>query len=319
MNTMTFASTVTPIRFARFIAALALIALAVSGCVSGGTSTPSGRAFTSPDRAVDSLVAAVRSGSPAGINDVLGPDANELVHSGDAVQDKNRAERFLALYDQEHELVPADDGSVWLCIGESEWPFAIPLVKGGKAEAWRFDTERGKEEILNRWVGENELSAIQVCLAIVDAEQDYAARPMPGGGCPEYAAKVISDPGKTNGLYWEAKNGERESPLGELVASAAEEGYEPGTHEPYHGYYYRILTAQGPSADGGAYDYLVNGKLIGGFAVIARPAAYGTSGVKTFIVNHEGTVCESDLGPKTDQLAKAIKSFDPGPEWQKVE
>lgn len=316
-----------------FFTALILIGIAGAGCTPhhkhqartpltrSVLDTSNSRRFASPAEAADSLAAAVRSGVPDHIKDVLGPDAEELVRSGDPVQDDNHEARFTTLYDERHELIPVgDDGNtVALCIGKSQWPFAIPLVKDSTTGMWRFDTARGKDEIINRRIGDNELSAIQVCLAIVDAEYDYVARPIHGTGWPQYADRFISDEGKTNGLFWRTGPNDSPSPLGPLVGAAAEEGYTPGTHLPYHGYFYRILTAQGPHADGGAYDYMMDGKLVAGFAIIARPAYYGVSGVMTFIVNHDGVVYQRNLGPETDTIAKAIKTFDPDSGWQKVE
>jgi len=228
------------------------------------------------------------------------------------------------LYDDKHELVEGSepDAPYTLLVGESSWPFPIPVVKG--KSGWYFDTAEGKDEILNRRIGRNELSAIQVCLAIVDAQREYARRDPAGTGLPVYAEKFNSDPGTRNGLYWPAKEGEEKSPLGELVAKASEEGYksarnESGEQVPYHGYHYRILTSQGQSAPGGARDYIVEGKLIGGFGVVAWPDQYGNSGIMTFITNQDGVVYQKDLGPSTPKLAESMAAFDPGEGWKKAE
>jgi hypothetical protein len=206
-------------------------------------------------------------------------------------------------------------------VGSEDWPFPIPLVK--KDEYWFFDTMAGKEEILNRRIGRNELNAIQVCLAYVDAQREYVLKDRDGNKLLEYAQKFISSKGKKNGLYWEVKEGEKLSPLGPLVAKAAKEGYigrKPvGKHTPYHGYYYKILKAQGKNAPGGEYDYIVKEKMIGGFASVAYPAEYGNSGVMTFIVNHDGVVYEKDLGKETEKIATAMKKFDPDKTWKKAE
>jgi hypothetical protein len=205
-----------------------------------------------------------------------------------------------------------------LIVGKNEWPFAIPLVQ--KNGRWIFDTAAGKEEILNRRIGRDELDTIQTMLAIVDAQREYA-RETYENGVREYAQKFASDPGTKNGLFWEAKEGEAASPLGPLIAEAREEGYfakQSGGPVPYHGYYYRMLTGQGEHAEEGAYSYIVNGKMIGGFAVVAYPADYGNSGVMTFIVNHDGVVYQEDLGPDTEQEAMAMKLFDPDKTWTKV-
>jgi hypothetical protein len=207
-----------------------------------------------------------------------------------------------------------------LQIGAEEWPFPIPIVKRG--EKWSFDTGKGKEELINRRIGRNELNTIQTCLAYVDAQREYVVKDRDGDGLFEYAQKLRSDPGKKNGLYWEAKTSEGQSPLGPLFAAAQEKGYSKaagGKPVPYHGYYYRILTAQGKSAPDGAYDYLVRGNMIGGFALVAYPAKYGASGIMTFIVNHDGVVYQKDLGKKTEKAAQAMKVFNPDSTWKKVE
>lgn len=208
-----------------------------------------------------------------------------------------------------------------LNIGEKDWPFPVPLVK--KGGQWFFDTKAGKEEILNRRIGENELSTVQTLLAIVDAQREYAMNDRDNDGIREYAEKFGSDPGKRNGLYWETPSGEEPSPLGELVADARAEGYRrSGSKQgpiPFHGYYFRILTKQGKHSAGGAFDYVVNNNMIGGFAVVAYPAAYGSSGVMTFMVNHEGVVYEKNLGKNTATTARAMKWFDPDKTWKKVE
>ena len=208
-----------------------------------------------------------------------------------------------------------------LTVGEKDWPFPIPLVK--KGDQWIFDTIAGKEEILDRRIGENELSTVQTLLAVVDAQREYARNDSNKNGIREYAQKFMSDAGKKNGLYWETKPGEEPSPLGELVAEARAEGYggtgSKHSRIPFHGYYFRMLKKQGRHAAGGAYDYVVKDKMIGGFAVLAYPAAYGSSGVMTFIVNHDGAVYEKNLGPNTAKTAQAMDSFDPDKTWKKVE
>jgi len=211
-------------------------------------------------------------------------------------------------------------------VGKDDFPFPIPIVK--KGQLWFFDTQAGKEEILNRRIGRNELSTIQACLAYVDAQREYARRDREAGSLMEYAQRFASSPGKKDGLYWETKEGESPSPLGPLVAQAVKEGYKKKEDEkqakgqtliPYHGYYYKILKAQGNNAPGGAYDYVVKGKMIGGFAMVAYPAQYGVSGVMTFVVNHDGVVYEKDLGKETEKIASAMKKFDPDKTWKKAE
>jgi Protein of unknown function (DUF2950) len=202
-----------------------------------------------------------------------------------------------------------------LIMGREDWPFPIPLVR--KDGTWRFDTAAGREEILYRRIGRNELDAIETCLAYVDAQQEYAERGVAGNGV--YAQRIVSRPGKKDGLYWPAQSGTDESPLGELAASAAAEGYRAGQQRaPYHGYYYKVLTRQGPNAPGGALDYVVRGNMIGGFALVAYPAEYRNSGVMTFLVSHQGNVYEKDLGPDTARIAAGMTAFNPDNSWRRV-
>lgn len=279
------------------------------------------RTFAAPEEAVKGLLAAARAEDVRELLNILGPDAKEIISSGDEVADKNGRELFVRMYDENHNLAGQGDARVLLEVGKDQWPFPIPIVK--EAGAWRFDTREGKQEMLTRRIGKNELSAIQACLAYFDAQREYAAMGGDGRGLPEYAQKFLSEPGKKDGLYWEAREGEAQSPLGALFAAAQERGYArktPGQRpSPYLGYYYRILTAQGKNAPGGAHSYLVNGRMVGGFALIAYPAEYGVSGVMTFMVSHDGVVYEKDLGRKTGTVAPVVKAFDPDPSWRKVE
>jgi hypothetical protein len=276
------------------------------------------REFASPEEAVTALVKAVKAGDQKALVNILGPEGRALVFSGDPVADKNARQHFGAEYDQAHRL-EGGNGKVVLYVGQDGFPFPIPLVPDGIA--WRFDTRAGKEEILNRRIGKNELATIQVCLAYVDAQREYYSEDRNADGLREYATRFASTPGKRDGLFWPTKPGEKSSPLGPLVATARAEGYrkgQGGAPVPYHGYYYRILTAQGPAAPDGAYDYLVRGHMIGGFALVAFPAQYGVSGVMTFIVNHAGIVYEKDLGPSTSAIAEGMRRFNPDPTWKKV-
>jgi hypothetical protein len=276
------------------------------------------KTFGTPEAAVEALVKALRDGSEKELLAIFGPGSEKLVSSGDPVDDRERREDFVRLYGEANRLEQAADKKLIVHIGKNDWPFPIPIVKTG--DNWRFDTEQGKEEILNRRVGENENDAIQTCLAIVDAQREYAAADRDGDGLLAYAQKFYSTKGKTDGLYWEVKPGEKSSPLGPLVAKAQGEGYMPGEKPaPYNGYFFRMLTAQGKSAKGGAYSYLAKGMMMGGFAVVAYPAMYAVSGVKTFIVNHDGVVYQKDLGPKTVKLAKSMKTYNPDKTWEKVE
>jgi hypothetical protein len=300
------------------VALAVLVVFSVGGRVDAAVVNQKG--FSTPDEAVKALIASVKSNNVQEMLAILGPEAKEVIASGDPVTDKVRLEKFIAKYDAKNSLSTAGDKAE-LVIGEQDWPFPIPLVKNG--EQWVFDTAAGKEEILNRRIGENELATIQTMLAIVDAQREYAMKDRDGNSLLEYASKFRSDPGKKNGLFWETKEGEEPSPMGELVASAKAEGYSPDARnkspQPYQGYYFRMLNKQGKNAAGGAFAYSVQGKQIGGFAVIAYPATYGNSGVMTFVVNHDGLVLQKDLGPGTKKTVKAITTFDPDTSWKKAE
>jgi Protein of unknown function (DUF2950) len=276
------------------------------------------KTFSSPEEGVKALIDAVRKNDMKGILEILGSDAKSILESGDPVADNEGRKRFVKFYDEANKLVKSGETEMVLELGKDEWPFPIPLVK--ESNGWRFDTEEGKEEIINRRIGRNELDVIQVCLAIVDAEREYYQRDPDGDKLLQYAQKLISTKGKRDGLYWESKPGEEPSPVGSFVAQARAEGYKGagGKPVPYHGYYYKLLTGQGKDAPGGAYDYLVRGKMIGGFGVVAYPAQYGSSGIMTFIVNHDGVVYQKDLGPKTASVAQSMTKFNPDKTWTAV-
>jgi len=277
--------------------------------------------FTSPGEAVKALAEATKGNNTKELLAILGPAGKELIFSGDKVADQAGRDRFVKAYEEMNKLVKENDQKIILHVGNGDWPFPIPIVK--KGEYWLFDTIAGKEEILNRRIGRNELNAIQVCLAYVDAQRDYVLKDRNQYKVLEYAQRLISRKEEKNGLYWEVKEGEPQSPLGPLIAKAAKEGYSGekpvGRRTPYHGYYYRILKSQGKNASGGEYDYVVNGKMIGGFALVAYPAEYGDSGIMTFIVNQDGVVYENNLGKETEKIAAAMKKFDPDKTWKKVE
>jgi len=279
------------------------------------------KTFKSPGEAVKALSDAIKGNDEKELLAIFGPAGKELISSGDVVADQAGRGRFVKAYEEMNKLVNENDEKIILHVGSQDWPFPIPLVK--KDEHWFFDTMAGREEVLNRRIGRNELNAIQVCLAYVDAQREYVLKDRDGDRLLEYAQKFISEKGKKNGLYWEVKEGKKLSPLGPLVAKAAKEGYigkkSSGKHTPYHGYYYKILKAQGKNAPGGEYDYMVKDKMIGGFALAAYPAEYGNSGVMTFIVNHEGVVYEKDLGKDTEKIATTMKKFDPDKIWKKAE
>ena len=274
------------------------------------------RSFSSPEVAVTSLVDAVRASDTQEMLAILGAGSRELIFSGDDVADSIGRKKFVKAYDRMNTLQKVSADKVTLCIGKDNWPLPIPIVKTGNM--WVFDAEQGKQEILNRRIGRNELHVMDVLHAYTDAQHEYASRDCRGGGVVEFAQKLISTQGKRDGLYWEVKEGEKESPLGPLVAQAAKEGYADADLSPFHGYYFRILKGQGEHAQGGAYDYVVKGKMILGFALIAYPAEYGNSGVMTFIVNQEGSIHEKDLGKDTTRMAEEMKIFDPDKTWKMV-
>jgi len=279
---------------------------------------PKPRVFPTADAAAKALVEAARAKSAQELLAIVGVDAKSWLSSGDAIADANDWAQFVAAYDEKNRLEMSGEARAVLDVGNDDWPFPAPIVK--RADGWAFDAAAGREEILNRRVGRNELDAMQTLLAISDAQREYAAGDPDGNGYPDYAKRIASTHGKKDGLYWATKDNEAESPLGPLVAAASREGYgKEGAPKPspYHGYYYRLLTSQGNDAAGGAYDYMVEGKLLGGFAVVAWPATYGVSGVMTFIVNHEGVVYEKDLGAQTAEKALNMKQFNPDAGWKK--
>ena len=302
-----------------FLAAVVVSAIFIFAGVTADAALKQ-KVFATPEEAVKAVVTAARNNDDKEMIAIFGQSAKDLIFSGDAVADKERRELLLRKYDEKNGLVQKDGNMVFV-IGKDDWPLPIPLVK--KGGSWFFDTDKGREEVLNRRIGENELSTIQTMLAIVDAQREYAMKDPDGNGMPDYAEKFMSDPGKKNGLYWETKEGEEPSPLGPILTQARKSGYrekKPGGNPvPFHGYYYRILKAQGKNAAGSAYNYVLKGRMIGGFAVIASPARYGNSGVMTFLVNHDGVVYQKDLGKNTEKEAKAIKKFDPDKTWKKVE
>ena len=302
-----------------------VVLICLAGCASKENKTASTdqpqTTYASADQAVAEAIEALRANDRAALTRIFGPEADELLDSGDEVADRNRIQKFLALYDEKHQLQPEKDGKMVLVVGKTDWPMPVPVAKDESGK-WRFDTEAGKEEMLNRRIGQNELDVIQVCEAIVDAQKEYAIADPDNNGIPEYAMKIVSDPGRKNGLYWPTAEGETPSPLGPLVAGAVEQGYgPPSTTTPgtYHGYRYRLLKSQGPNAEGGALDYVIHGQMIGGFAVVAYPADYGNSGIMTFMTNYKGVIYQKDLGDQTDDLVAAMTRYDPDSSWTKVE
>jgi len=276
---------------------------------------PGQKTFSSPEDASKALVAAAQSNDEKTMLEILGPDGKQIVSSGDEIEDAHNRANFVRRYQEMHRLVKEPDGTTILYIGAENWPTPIPLVN--KGNSWFFDTDAGKKEILYRRVGRNEISTIRVCQELVAAEKEYYSTQH-----NEYAQKIFSDEGQNNGLYWKVADGEPQSPIGPLVASAVAEGYvkgRAGPPTPYHGYLYHVLTSQGKNSPGGAKSYIVNGKMVGGFAFVAYPAEYRSSGVMTFIVNQDGIVYQKDLGKKTDVLGKAMKEYNLNSTWQKAE
>ena len=276
--------------------------------------------FKTPADVFTALVAGARSDDTRALLAILGPEGDSLVVSGDPVADKEALKRFVTAYDEFHRIEFQDAmQQAVLVVGNEEWPMPIPAVlqKG----AWHLDSAAGLDEILNRRIGRNELSVIEVCQAYVNAQRQFASIDRDNNRYIEYAQKFQSSPGKHDGLYWPTAEGEEESPLGPLVADAQSHGYTVNGQKegpsPYYGYFYRILYGQGPHAAGGAYDYIVNGHMVGGFALIAYPAQYDVTGIMTFIVNQDGVIYQKDFGPKTASIAAAVKLFDPGTGWAK--
>lgn len=274
--------------------------------------------FDSPEEAMARMSAAVASGDGGQLAAIFGPRSGNIFPADEAENARAR-ERFAKAYEEKNRLESLGPGRIVLHLGNKDWPWPIPLVKKGKR--WMFDTEAGIKEIIARRIGKNEVAAVQVSLAYVDAQFEYAREYRPQG-LAEYARTLLSDPGKKNGLCWEAANGEEPSPLGPLAANACKTemrgrpGQEP---QPYHGYFYKILKSQGEHAPGGAYDYVVDGRMLGGFALVAYPAEYGVTGITTFIVNQQGVVYQKDLGRDTEKTAEAMVSFDPDPTWAAVD
>jgi hypothetical protein len=295
---------------------LGVVTIALTMCLPRASMAqqPGQKTFSSAEKASNALVTAAESNDEKAMLAILGPDGKQVVSSGDDAEDAESRANFAKRYREMHRLVKEPDGTTILYIGAHNWPTPIPLVQ--KGNSWYFDTEAGKKEILYRRVGRNELSAIRVCEELVTAQKEYFAQHS------EYAQKIFSDEGQHNGLYWKAANGEPQSPIGPLVASAVAEGYaksQEGAPTPYRGYYFHVLERQGKHSPGGAKSFTVNGKMTAGFAFVAYPAEYRSSGVMTFVVDQDGVVYEKDLGKKTDVVAKGMKEYDLSSGWNKTE
>jgi hypothetical protein len=281
--------------------------------------TPSPTVFASPDLAGSGLLEAAKSGDQNALLGIFGPESKGLLLSGDAVQDKAAIDKFVAAYAVMHRWRKIPDEAEILLVGADNFPFPIPLKKNAAGQ-WFFDTAAGKNEILSRRIGRNELAVIEVCRAVADAQAEYFSQPHDGSSTNQYAVKFISDAGRQNGLYWASPEGQPKSPLGPLVAFATTEGYsaKSDSHTPFHGYYFHMLNRQSSYAPGGAKEYVVNGHMVGGFAFVAYPAEYGNSGVMTFIINQDGALLQRDLGKTTTETAAAMTEFDPDANWNPV-
>jgi hypothetical protein len=299
---------------------LALVIPFVACKKSDKPDKPSISMFASPDDAGNALQTAAKSGDQNALLAIFGPDSKELIVSADPVQDKGVADAFVAGYAMMHRWRKMPDGTQMLLVGPDNFPFPIPLKKNDGGQ-WFFDTAAGKNEVLNRRIGRNELAVIEVSGALADAQGEYFSQAHDGEHTKQFAAKFISDPGKQNGLYWKSAEGQPQSPLGPLAAFATSEGYtaKSDAHTAFHGYYFRMLKGQTDKAPGGAKDYAVNGKMTGGFAFVAYPAEYGNSGMMTFIMNQDGVLLQKDLGKTTTETATAMSEFDPDPSWTIVE
>jgi hypothetical protein len=298
--------------------AFALIGVCALAGVVASAQTAAQKTFATPEDAVKALADAVKAGSLDGVLAIFGPEGKELIDSSEPAIARENQQVFAVAFREQWHLEDAAADRKTLVIGNEDWPFPVPIVKVGNA--WRFDTAAGKEEVLARRIGRNELAAIDTVRAYVTAQRRYAEQGHDGKPAGLHAAKFQSDPGKQNGLYWPAARGEKRSPLGDLVAQAASEGRQVGATagqpSPFHGYYFRILTAQGSAAPGGAKSYVVKGEMSGGFALVAWPAQYDATGIMTFIVNQDGVVREKDLGPGTDATARKMTAYNPDSSWR---
>ena len=309
----------------RMFLAAALVALLASPTLGAQKAPASNQTrFATPEEAVEALAHAAKANDQTALTAIFGPDRAKLL-TGDPVEDNNALERFAANFEKSHKLEKVSDTKFTLLVGDDNWPSPIPVVKD--RNQWRFDTAAGLEEILNRHIGENELSAILTCRAYVLAQWEYytQATGTSQDGLAVYAQKFVSTSGKRDGLYWETPPGAKPSPLGSLVSQARTEGYPAGQarpagtpKRPYHGYYFKILTRQGAHAPGGKFSYAINGNMIAGYALIAYPDKWGSSGIMTFIVNQQGRVYQKNLGPKTAQIAAGIMEYDPDTSWKLV-
>ena len=298
---------------------LPLLPLIVSVGACSKSDKPAVKTFATPEDAGNTVLAAAKSGDQTALVAIFGPDSKEIISSGDPVEDKNVVDAFVARYGVMHRWRKLTDDAQILLVGADNFAFPIPLKRKSGGQ-WFFDTAAGKDEILNRRIGRNELAIIDVCRAVASAQAAYFSKLHDGATAKQYAQKFISDPGKQNGLYWESPKGQPASPLGPLVAFATAEGYsaKPDAHMAFHGYYFHMLKGQSDKAEGGAKDYLADGKMVRGFAFVAYPAEYGNSGVMTFMINQDGVLLQRDLGKATAEAATAMNEFGPDAGWTPV-
>jgi hypothetical protein len=281
-------------------------------------STVAQESFATPQWAVDALIRAAMESDTAALLKIFGPDGKDFISSGDPVQDRNYIEAFVAKAGEKTSVAidPNDGSRAALSVGNDNWPFPVPIVRKGRK--WIFDSKRGHDEILFRRIGRNELDAIQICEGFVEAQKEYASEIHDDSGVNQYAQKIISTPGKQDGLYWQKPDGTPAGPIGEAIARAIQEGYSPSQPSGYHGYVFKVLKGQGPAARLGQLDYVINGIMIGGFALVATPAEYRVTGVKTFMVSYDGIVYESDLGSSSRKMVEAMERYNPDKTWQRV-
>ena len=297
-----------------------LLVLLVSLAACNKQEKPLFKTFSSADDAGNQLIAAAKSGDQNAVLAIFGANSKDVLLSGDPVQDKATLNAFVGGYGVMHRWRKMPDGTQILLVGADNFPFPIPL-KQSAGGLWFFDTGAGKDEILRRRIGRNELAVIEICGALADAQAQYFSQVHADGSTKQFALKFISDPGKQNGLYWEAQPGQPASPLGPLAAFATQEGYtaKQDAHQPFHGYYFHMMNRQGSQTPGGAKDYVVGGKMVGGFAFVAYPAEYGNSGVMTFMINQDGVLLQKDLGKNTAEIASAMSEFNPDASWSIVQ
>jgi Protein of unknown function (DUF2950) len=295
------------------------LALALTAEAQSAQKPPAGpRTFDTPQQAADALIAAAETFDVAALESLFGPGGRELVATGDAVQDKNRAAEFVAKARERKTVVldPKDKNRAVLSVGNDDWPLPVPIVR--RSGRWVFDTKAGLQEVLHRRIGSNELDAIEVCRGFVEAQHEYALTKREGSAVNQYAQRIISTPGKQDGLAWQNPDGSWGGPVGEAIARVIQQGYSDRA-EPFNGYYFKVLTGQGPAAPLGELDFVVKGVMIGGFALVASPADYGVTGVQTFIVSHDGVVYQKDLGADTPNAFKTMQRFNPDKTWTPVD